>query len=123
MSPPPDDNDLRAAFAQQRRADHTDAPAWRGEWLHAPASVSKPAPARRWLPLGLGTACVALAAVVWMPLPQSQPKLSTALPPLFEPVPGELFADLGPSFTVQESPSDFLLPDRLHSNLDLFNRP
>ncbi len=117
MNPPSDDHDLRAVFAQQRHADHADAPVWRGECLSAPAAVRRPAQCRRWLLPALGAACVALAVWLWLPAFQAPPKLSEALPPLFEPVPGELFADLGPSFTVLESPSDFLLPDRLHSNL------
>ncbi|MGV3661777.1 MAG: hypothetical protein ACO1TE_16445 [Prosthecobacter sp.] len=119
MSPPPDE-DLRALFARQRRADQADTPAWREEWLHTPAPRRA---ALRWLPVALGTACLALAVVLWMPSASSQQKLSEALPPLFDPPSGELFADLGPSFTVVESPSDFLLPDRLHSNLNLFNHP
>lgn len=117
MNPPSDDHDLRAVFAQQRRADHADAPVWRAEWLSAPTVVSRPAHRGRWMLSAVGTACVALAVWLWLPAFQAPPKLSEALPPLFEPVPGELFADLGPSFTVLESPSDFFLPDRLHSNL------
>lgn len=122
MNPPADeDQDLQALFARQRRADHADAPAWRGEYLQAPAR--RAAPQRHWLPVALGTACLALAALMWMPPVKSRPTLSEALPPLFDAAPGELFAHLGPSFTVLESPSDFLLPDRLHSNLNLRHHP
>lgn len=121
MNLPPDDEDLRGLFDQQRRADHSDAPAWRDEWLQARVQPQRHASIRRWLPVALGMACLALAALLWMPPAKSQPSLSEALPPLFDTAPGSgLFADLGPSFTVLESPSDFLLPDRLHSNLSLF---
>lgn len=123
MNQSPDEHDLRAAFAQQRRVDHADAPVWRGEWLCAPAVAKKPGRLRRWLPQTLGAACAALAAVAWLPTLQPQPRLSDALPPLFDPGPGELFADLGPSFMVVESPSDFLLPDRFQSNHSLIDLP
>lgn len=122
MNQPPDpDRDLQALFARQRRADHADAPAWRDEYLRSPAR--RTAPQHRWLPVALGIACLVLAALVWMPPVQPQPNLSEALPPLFDAAPGGLFAHLGPSFTVLESPSDFLLPDRLHSNLNLHHHP
>lgn len=124
-SPTPDneaERDLRTRFARQRRVDHEDAPAWRDEWLHAPATP--PRKAGRWLPAALATACAALAVLLWAPF-HPQPRLSEALPPLFEQsqAPQELFADLGPSFTVIESPSDFLLPSTLQSHLNLIHLP
>lgn len=118
--PSDEDRDLRALFAQQRIADHEDAPAWRDSWLRAPA----PAPRRfplRWLPAALGIACLTL--VLWLPSLKPKQTLSEALPPLFDAPSGELFADLGPSFTALESPSDFLLPDRLQSNLNFIHLP
>lgn len=120
MSLTPDDEDLRVLFARQRRADHADAPAWRGVWPRA----CTPAPQRaavRWVPMLLGAACIVL--VVWLPSLKPKQTLSETLPPLFDGSSDELFADLGPSFTVLDSPSDFLLPDHLHSNLNLFSRP
>lgn len=76
--------------------------------------------------MALGMACaVAAAAVVWMPSSfKAEPRLTEALPPLFDEEHGErLFAGLEPSFPALESPSDFLLPDSLQSHLNLLNLP
>jgi hypothetical protein len=105
------DQDLRAIFAQQRRCDHEEAPAWRDEWLRMPAGRARVA--IRWIPVSFATACIAFAAVLLTPTPQPEPQLSE-LPPLFDAPPAELFASVGPPLFAFESPSDFLFPDHLN---------
>lgn len=122
MSLPPEHNDpesdadLRALFAQQRRGEHADAPVWRDECLRATRKPQR-ASGRWMMPAVLVAACLALAGVL-VPLLQPeaplQPRLSEILPPLFDAPSAELFADVGPAFTLLESPSDFLLPDHLY---------
>lgn len=114
MNPLPDD-DLRAIFAQQRRCDHEDAPAWRGELLRMP--VQRQRAPLRWIPVALATACIALAALFFTHTPQPEPKLSEVLPPLFDEPSTPLFASLEPSFTTFETPSDFLLPTHLNLHI------
>lgn len=106
------DHDLRAIFAEQRRGDQAAAPVWRDDWLKPPPSRSSPS--RRWIPAVLATACVIAMAVVLSDAPRAEPKLSEVLPPLFDAPPAELFANIEPSFTEFEAPSDFLLPAHLN---------
>lgn len=106
------DSELRAHFARQRRGDHEAAPAWRPELLERPARTRRLR--SRWPLLTLtATACVIVAALFVTESPPSAPSLSD-LPPLLEFPPGELFADLGPSFIEFAAPSDFLLPRPIH---------
>ncbi|MFN0076913.1 MAG: hypothetical protein ACKVY0_10580 [Prosthecobacter sp.] len=114
MNLPPDD-DLRAVFAQQRRCDHDETPAWREELLHAP--MQRRRASWRWLPVAFATACIPFAALFFTHTSPPEPKLSEELPPLFDSPPGELFASLEPSFTTFEAPSDFLLPDHLNIHI------
>lgn len=109
------DNDLRELFAGQRRRDHEIAPVWREGMLHAPARRSSSG-FPRWIPLGLATACIALAAVFLTHESSTGPSLSQ-LPPLFETSGEELFAGLEPSFPAFDAPSDFLLPTHLNLHL------
>lgn len=109
------DQDLRALFAHQRRSDHADAPVWRDAAPNQPPQ--RPAVSRRWIPMALVTACVAVAAVFLIDSPPPEPSLSEVLPPLFNSPPGKLFASVEPSFTAFEAPSDFLLPDHLNFHL------
>lgn len=124
-----DERGLRAAFARQRAQDHAEAPAWCAEKLATAAApgggTSSAAPPRSWaawLPAPLAAAaCAALAALMGWPASPAMPRLSEALPPLFEEAPAgsgaaELFAGLGPvsvSFMSLQSPSDVLLPASL----------
>lgn len=106
------DSELRARFARQRRCDHEAAPAWRPEVLERPAD-KRVAPLRWPLFAGMAAACVIVAALLLTDAPSPAPRLSD-LPPLLDFPPGELFADLGPSFIEFAAPSDFLLPDPIH---------
>ena len=113
---PKSDDDLLEIFAQARRRDHEDAPAWRPELLDRP--MQRPSHAWRWVPAALGVASVVVLTVFLTHLPQPhEPSLSEALPPLFDSPPGELFASLDPPLLEIESPSDFLLTD--HFNLSI----
>lgn len=105
------DQDLRVLFAQQRRCDHEDAPAWRDEVLRMPARG--PRASIRWISVSFATACIALAAVFVMQPPQAEPRLSE-LPPLFDAPEAELFAEVGPPILAFKAPSDFLLPTHLN---------
>jgi len=110
MNPKPDD-DLLAIFAHARRSDREDAPAWRPELLEGARQSSE----RRWVPAALVAASVIALAVFVTRMPQPEPALSEALPPLFDSPPGELFASVDPSLLTFEAPSDFLLPDSLNT--------
>lgn len=68
----------------------------------------------RWTPAALVAASMIVVAVVFTSMPQHEPSLSEALPPLFESQPGVLFASMEPSLMTFEAPSDFLLPDHLN---------
>lgn len=111
MKPTPDD-DLRALFAHTRRCDREDAPAWRPQLLESPRE--RPPTVQRWLPTGLVAASVIALVVFFTHVPQHEPSLSEALPPLLNSTPGELFADVKPSLLAFEAPSDFLLTDPLN---------
>jgi hypothetical protein len=106
------DSDLRARFSRQRRCDHESAPAWRPEVLGRPLK-NRTAPLRWSLIAGMAASCVIAAALVVMDSPPPVPRLSD-FPPLLDFPSGELFADLEPSFIEFATPSDFLLPDRIH---------
>ena len=106
------DSDLRAHFTLQRRSDHEAAPAWRPEVLERPVQ-NRTAPLRWPLFAGMATACVIVAALVFTDSPPPAPQLSD-LPPLLDFPPGELFADIAPSFIEFAAPSDFLLPEPIH---------
>lgn len=107
---PKSDDDLLEIFSHARRRDREDAPAWRPELLDEPRQSS----ARRWVPAALVAASVIVLAVFVSRMPQGEPPLSEALPPLFNSPPGELFASVEPSLLTFEAPSDFLLPDHLN---------
>jgi hypothetical protein len=109
---PESDDDLLEIFSHARRCDREDAPAWRPELLDGPRQ--RPATPLRWIPAALVAASVIVAAVFFTHAPMPEPRLSEALPPLFESQPGELFASMEPSLMSFESPSDFLLPDHLN---------
>lgn len=109
---PPFDDDLLEIFAHARRRDREDAPVWRPELLEKP--VQRPATPLRWIPAALVAASVIVLAVFLTHAPMQEPRLSEALPPLFESQPGELFASVEPSLMTFEAPSDFLLPDSLN---------
>lgn len=110
MKPHPDD-DLRARFEHARRCDREDAPAWRPELLEQRPAVRRSNALIRWSPAALAAACVILLAVFLGGAVHDEPKLSEALPPLFETPSGELFASLETSPLAFEAPSDFLLTD------------
>lgn len=106
---PQTDDDLLEIFSHARRHDREDAPAWRPELLERP--VQRPRAVLRW---ALVTASVIVLGIFFMHAPMHEPRLSEALPPLFESQPGELFASMEPSLMTFEAPSDFLLPDHLN---------
>jgi len=112
---PNSDDDLCAVFAHARRCDHEDAPAWRPELLDAPRQ--RPRTVLRWVPVALLTACVVVLAVFISDGPGHEPRLSEALPPLFDSPPGELFASLEPPLLAFEAPSDILLTSRLSTKI------
>ena len=103
-----------------RRLRLAEAPALRRQIAgEVPANYTGDA---AWLPAPLAAAaCAALAALMGWPASPATPRLSEALPPLFEEAPAgsgaaELFAGLGPvpvSFMSLQSPSDVLLPASL----------
>jgi len=109
---PNSDDDLCAVFAHARRCDHQDAPAWRPELLDGPRQ--RPRPVLRWV---LEATCVIVLAVFISDGPRHEPRLSEALPPLFDSPPGELFASLEPPLLAFEAPSDILLTP--HFNLSI----
>lgn len=109
---PPSDDDLLEIFSHARRCDREDAPAWMPELLDG--HRQRTATPLRWIPAALVAASVIVAAVFFMHAPMHEPRLSEALPPLFESQPGELFASMEPSLMSFEAPSDFLLPDHLN---------
>jgi len=109
---PKSDSDLRTLFAQQRQADHENAPAWQPERLNRPAH--RPRPVRRWTPATLAATGVIVLAVFLTEGPPHERPLSDALPPLLDSPPGELFASLEPELLTFEAPSDFLLPPHLN---------
>lgn len=111
---PKSDEDLKAIFAQARRCDQEDAPAWRPELLDGPR---RPSSAGRRMLAVLVAASVIVMAVFLSPRVRHEPTLSEVLPPLFDSPPGELFASVEPSLLTFEAPSDFLLPD--HSDLSI----
>lgn len=102
-----------AIFAQARRCDREDAPAWRPELLNGPRQ--RPSYAWRWA-LVTASVVVMMAGFFTM-MPRHEPTLSEVLPPLFDSPPGELFASVEPSLLTFEAPSDFLLPDHLNSSI------
>jgi hypothetical protein len=105
---PENDSDLRHRFAAQRRADHTEAPAWNPALLHtARSQPSFRLP--RWLALAGAAAACLLISFSFVHL-QTAPNLVTALPGLFETPAEPLFASLEPTFS---TPSDFLFPSHL----------
>jgi hypothetical protein len=106
------DSDLRTRFSRQRHCDHGAAPAWRPEVLERPVQ-NRTAPLRWSLFAGMAAACVTAAALVFSDSPPPAPRLGD-LPPLLDFSPGELFADLGPSFIEFAAPSDFLLTEPTH---------
>lgn len=110
MKPHPDD-DLRVRFEHARRCDHEDAPAWRPELLEQRPVARRSSVLWSWHPAALAAACLILLAVFLGVSMHDEPKLSEALPPLFEAPAGELFASLEPSPLAFEAPSDFLLTD------------
>ena len=109
---PPSDDDLLEIFSHARRRDRDEAPAWRPELLDGPRQ--RPATPLRWIPAALAAASVIVVAVFFTHAPVNEPRLSEALPPLFESQPGELFASVEPSLMTFEAPSDFLLSDHLN---------
>lgn len=109
-----DEPDLRARFAAQRHCDQDNAPAWQPELLHRPMQQHRRE--RPWFPAAFATACVIAMVVFLADAPKHETKLSEALPPLLDSPPGELFANLEPSFATFEAPSDFLLPDHLNTH-------
>ena len=114
---PHTDDDLRARFAHARRCDREDAPAWHPELLQQRPARRSPTLFRQWSLPALAAACaIVLAIFLGGPMYQ-EPKLSEALPPLFEAPAGELFASLEPSPLSFKAPSDFLLTD--HFNLSI----
>lgn len=110
------DQDLRTAFARQRRLDHAEAPAWNPSCLQARAA---PAPFRRtwrlWAPISIAAAaCLALSFVVFLDRPA--PSLVKELPVLLpsSPTPERLLASLESSpWDTVVTTSDFLLPTHL----------
>lgn len=106
---PDHDRDLRDAFAQQRRSDHEQAPAWNPEVLRAPSKKET----RRlpmWLPITAAAAACALLSLVWL---RDEVKTSpapdlAALPEFFAPQGEPLFASLDTASSAM--PSDSLLP-------------
>ncbi|MBB5035386.1 hypothetical protein [Prosthecobacter vanneervenii] len=111
------DDDLRARFEQARRCDRQDAPAWRPALLEQSPIQRRSSALWSWSPAALAAACAVVLAVFLGGSLHHEPKLSEALPPLFEAPAGELFASLEPSPLSFEAPSDFLLND--HFNLSL----
>ncbi len=109
---PPSEDDLLEIFSHARRRDREEAPAWRPELLERP--VERRVTPLRWIPAALVAASVIVVAVFFTHAPVHEPRLSEALPPLFESPPGELFASMEPSLMSFETPSDFLLPDHLN---------
>lgn len=108
---PNQDDDLRARFEHARRCDRDDAPAWRAELLEQRPARRSPTLFRQWSLPAMAAACVIVLAVFLGGTSKQEPSLSEALPPLFDSVPGELFASLEPSPLTFEAPSDFLLTD------------
>lgn len=106
---PPSEDDLIEIFAHARRCHREEAPAWRAELLERP--MRRPRPVLRW---ALVTTSVVVLAVVFTQLPQHEPRLSEALPPLLDSPPGELFASVEPALLSFEAPSDFLLTSQLN---------
>jgi len=109
------DSALRARFARQRDSDHQHAPAWRPELLERPAQPRHAPPQWR-LFAAATTACVIFAVILITGSTPPAPLLSD-LPPLLHSAPGELFADLAPSFIEFRPPSDFLLPNHIQTSL------
>jgi hypothetical protein len=109
---PPSDDDLLGIFSHARRRDREEAPAWRPELLERPRQ--RRVTPLRWIPAALVAASVIVVAVFFTHAPTREPRLSEALPPLFESQPGELFANMEPSLMSFEAPSDFLLPDHFN---------
>jgi anti-sigma-K factor RskA len=112
------DDDLRARFEHARCCDRDDAPAWRPELLEQHQARRPSFGLWRW-PAALAAACVIVLVVFLGGSLNQEPKLSEALPPLFEAPAGELFASLEPSHSLMsfEAPSDFLLTDSFHLSL------
>ena len=108
-----DDSDLRAFFAEQRRADRADTPAWNPDLLQRRTRRPRSFPLVR---PGLAAAACVLTLLLWGPgrpgsRPAEKPRLD--LPPLFsttEPA-TPLFASLVPP---RSWPSDSLKPDHLN---------
>ncbi len=103
------DGDLKQRFAGLRQAEAPQAPRWSQRWLEnraqRPALV--PPPALRWAMAAIVIVCGAL----WL-MPRAETKARLAdLPPLLDPPPGRLFADIAPPST------DFLLPSHLNIHI------
>ncbi len=105
------DDDLRARFEHARRCDREDAPAWRPELREQRPAARRSSVLWSWRTAALAAACVVAVVVFLGGTMHQEPKLSEALPPLFEAPAGELFASLEPSPLSFEAPSDFLLTD------------
>jgi len=112
------DADLRAAFAQQRRADHDLAPAWNPKALHK--QLAHKDTSVHWLRLLVPALACVLFAFVWFtqhkPV-QREASLADALPVLLssQSPAAPLFASLDIAVSRDSWPSDFLTPD--HFNL------
>jgi hypothetical protein len=108
------DKELRRIFAQQRRYDHENAPAWRPELLNRP--VVRQHGSIRWIPAAFATACIVVVAS-FLAAPTTQPVRLSELPPLFDSPSAELFAHVEPPLLAFEAPSDVLLPQHLNHSI------
>ena len=112
------DQDLRAAFAHLRQADHAEAPAWNPAALQVVARPEHPRPASRlWLAVFVGAAaCLTLAMGVLLSRPEPARSLVNELPVLL-PASAEtqpLLASIdGKPWPSLDAASDFLLPSHL----------